>query len=966
MSQDSKTKKLVVLLDKISTSDMKSANKSGTKVESEEKMEVDGVVEIDRAVTAGNNNNSKNDLNQTVCLGVANSPQIAKVKKRTRSEIMEESAKKKLAEQERKERDRKEREEASRKKKETEEKLKIQKEKERKEKEEISRKKKEAEEKLKRERQEERERKAKERKEAEEVARKKREEDEAVRLKKKEEKEEEKRKEDEEKIRKHEEKRKEEEEKNRKAEKVKAHFESFFVKKESPKKPSSDVAESGKSAHRFMQFQPKEHMTIAPICRRIDVTKMNDDDRLKFQTDLESLLLKKNDDDGDERETGLSIVDVIRQIRASAQKHNQLARTATATTTNSRSRKNTLSKRVDSNVSADLEVIPVEKTKFKCKYLHFDAKWVRRPPYYGTWRKRSARIGARRPFTKDEEMLNYEHDSDDEWEVEPDGESICGDESGGEDGEETVDEDDEDGFFVPHGHLSDDELDEADIGELDPAARKAKEAACSKQYEMEQKQKRAQQKKAPTMKHYINVRHFDDAIGRETTVKLGDPNDLHYLSKLKMIFLHPITAASLPVDIQADQSPKEKTEKAEKTTDEAANENSTNHNNGTLKREKSSKKSKNKKLKSEENLMKDGETTTAVAVADTAPTVPAPPKSATPSILNFMSKKTKQVCKLEQVVNSSSSSNSSSSVSISVSSSVSSSNNSTTSEPTGATAAPSPQPKPKESPGGPSLLSTVLKFTSKKTKQVCKLEPVVVEKSSSDKKTKDDDRNSNAKCKDKDNNDDDCKIVLEVDTPAPSKASAPALAADSSTLSSSKPTKTLSTSISTAAAATASSFSSPSRQLTPSVSTAALNSTGEKRVCSGSTGENGSKKRLRLDPSGAPKDANGVQLLTAFIKSSDKGVARKSLKLSESSAKANTNTNTNTKTNTSTHTTPTSSDTEMKTVPPNKSQAKAKPKSKTKTTDATAAAKEKESGGKENKVAVSASVQCITLDDDSV
>lgn len=85
----------------------------------------------------------------------------------------------------------------------------------------------------------------------------------------------------------------------------------------------------------------------------------------------------------------------------------------------------------------------------------------KRPPYFGTWRKKSKIIGPRRPFAKDDKMFDYEFDSDDEWEEEPDGESICDSEK--DDDEETIDEDDDDGFFVPHGHLSDDELDEEEI-----------------------------------------------------------------------------------------------------------------------------------------------------------------------------------------------------------------------------------------------------------------------------------------------------------------------------------------------------------------------------------------------------------------------------------------------------------------------------------------------------------------------
>ena len=41
----------------------------------------------------------------------------------------------------------------------------------------------------------------------------------------------------------------------------------------------------------------------------------------------------------------------------------------------------------------------------------------RRPAYWGTWRKPCLLLGPRRPFGK-EPILNYEVDSDDEWEEE--------------------------------------------------------------------------------------------------------------------------------------------------------------------------------------------------------------------------------------------------------------------------------------------------------------------------------------------------------------------------------------------------------------------------------------------------------------------------------------------------------------------------------------------------------------------
>ena len=45
----------------------------------------------------------------------------------------------------------------------------------------------------------------------------------------------------------------------------------------------------------------------------------------------------------------------------------------------------------------------------RVKYLHFDKKEYRRPPYYGTWRKKSSKIKPRKPFAKDEVYSVYLH-----------------------------------------------------------------------------------------------------------------------------------------------------------------------------------------------------------------------------------------------------------------------------------------------------------------------------------------------------------------------------------------------------------------------------------------------------------------------------------------------------------------------------------------------------------------------------
>jgi chromatin assembly factor 1 subunit A len=58
----------------------------------------------------------------------------------------------------------------------------------------------------------------------------------------------------------------------------------------------------------------------------------------------------------------------------------------------------------------------------KFKLLQFQEN--HRPPYWGTWRKQSKWVSARRPFGKDKDLLDYEVDSDEEWEEEEQGESI--------------------------------------------------------------------------------------------------------------------------------------------------------------------------------------------------------------------------------------------------------------------------------------------------------------------------------------------------------------------------------------------------------------------------------------------------------------------------------------------------------------------------------------------------------------
>ncbi|XP_020099408.1 chromatin assembly factor 1 subunit FSM [Ananas comosus] len=96
----------------------------------------------------------------------------------------------------------------------------------------------------------------------------------------------------------------------------------------------------------------------------------------------------------------------------------------------------------------------------KRKLLQFDKSC--RPAYYGTWSKKSGVVGPRHPFKKDPD-LDYDADSDEEWEEEDPGESLSDCEKDNEESLEDEnskvadEEESEDSFVVPDGYLSENE-----------------------------------------------------------------------------------------------------------------------------------------------------------------------------------------------------------------------------------------------------------------------------------------------------------------------------------------------------------------------------------------------------------------------------------------------------------------------------------------------------------------------------
>lgn len=154
--------------------------------------------------------------------------------------------------------------------------------------------------------------------------------------------------------------------------------------------------------------------------------------------------------------------------------------------------------------------------KMKVKFLFFHEN--RRPAYYGTWRKTSKCVKPRRPFAEDTEFFNYEEDSDDDWEDEEQGESldVSGDE---EDKENATEEDDyevDNEFFVPHGHLSDDEMDDEENAPLSPESLKQKLKLLKDEFELDIKSKTCKLKSRSIGCIWFNKRNenIDEAIYR--------------------------------------------------------------------------------------------------------------------------------------------------------------------------------------------------------------------------------------------------------------------------------------------------------------------------------------------------------------------------------------------------------------------------------------------------------------------
>ncbi|XP_061322912.1 chromatin assembly factor 1 subunit A [Pezoporus flaviventris] len=247
----------------------------------------------------------------------------------------------------------------------------------------------------------------------------------------------------EEKRKKEEEKRLREEEKRINAQK--AEITRFFQKPKTPQAPKILAGSCGK----FAPFEIKENMVLAPLCR----IALDPD----FLEQLDKLLHAQN-----------SEVSFLRDLKC--RKPRKTGPTFV------KSSPDTVNRDVVVVDNCKTDAVP-ERGKFgRMKLLQFCEN--HRPAYWGTWNKKTTMIHPRNPWSKDSKLLDYEVDSDEEWEEEEPGESLS--HSEGDDEEEGEDEDDDDGFFVPHGYLSEDE---GVTEECDPENQKVRQKLKAKEWD---------------------------------------------------------------------------------------------------------------------------------------------------------------------------------------------------------------------------------------------------------------------------------------------------------------------------------------------------------------------------------------------------------------------------------------------------------------------------------------------------
>ncbi|KAM4707615.1 chromatin assembly factor 1 subunit A [Discoglossus pictus] len=265
----------------------------------------------------------------------------------------------------------------------------------------------------------------------------------------------------EEKRKKDEEKRLKEEEKRVKAEK--SGITRFLQKPKTQKAPKTVASFCGK----FAPFEIKKNMAVAPLCRvefepeaaeQLDTFLQNQNSEVSFLAELKSRR---------PRRMGSTVVPRVSVVSSEADEVQILEEPEAAL------EEVVLVEPLQDNVP--------ERNRFgRMKLLQFCEN--HRPAYWGTWNRKSQVICSRKPWALDSKMLDYEVDSDDEWEEEEPGESLSHSEGDDDDEPKEDDDEDDDGFFVPHGYLSEDEG-ASDEERTDPENQKVRQKLKAKEWD---------------------------------------------------------------------------------------------------------------------------------------------------------------------------------------------------------------------------------------------------------------------------------------------------------------------------------------------------------------------------------------------------------------------------------------------------------------------------------------------------
>ena len=224
-------------------------------------------------------------------------------------------------------------------------------------------------------------------------------------------------------------------------------FKSFFKASAKPSTPAP--AQGEKKASRWGTYYPPKSTTLAPVVRRMLLDDDLQDVDLNFgwnqQTPKDINQLRSSFVQQNKR-----VMRTRRQESKKRMRETHEASMATSTSTSSADPTDTSLATAPARIHHQMKLI----------LFHTDV----RPPYFGTFRKKSSVIRGRHPLKQDHGLFNYEDDSEAEWEP---GDDQSGDEcmSDDEDGEENeqgtkLDDDaeaDEEKWLVPHGYLSDDE-----------------------------------------------------------------------------------------------------------------------------------------------------------------------------------------------------------------------------------------------------------------------------------------------------------------------------------------------------------------------------------------------------------------------------------------------------------------------------------------------------------------------------